>query len=63
LDSEELISVITSNHDNVLIGGMERAMEGFHVLRRAYTLEGEALLLVPVPQYDFVTILTSLTNN
>ena len=38
---------------------MEGAVKGLHVLSRAHTLEGETLLLVPVPQNDFVAVFTS----
>jgi hypothetical protein len=39
---------------------VERALQRLHVLALADTLEGEALLLVPVPNDDLVAILTSL---
>jgi hypothetical protein len=58
LNSEELIGVISSYHNDIMIGGMERAVKWLHVLCRAHTLEGETLLLVPVPQNDFVAVLS-----
>lgn len=56
LDSEELIGVISSYHNDIMIGCVEGAVEWFHVLSRADALEGETLLLVPVPQNDFVAV-------
>jgi hypothetical protein len=56
LDSEELIGVITSYHNDIMIGCVEGAVEGLHVLSGADALEGETLLLVPVPQNDFVAV-------
>ena len=59
LYSEELIGVISSYHNDIMIGCMEGAVKGLHVLSWAHTLEGETLLLVPVPQNDFVAVFTS----
>ena len=58
MNSEELIGVISSYHNDIMIGGMEGTVKWLHVLCRAYTLEGETLLLVPVPQNDFVAVLS-----
>lgn len=59
LHSKELICVVTSNNHNVMIGWVEGTVKRLHVLCRADTLEREALLFVPVPQYDLVAVLTS----
>ena len=60
LDPEELVGVISTDNHDVLICAVEGALQGTHVLRLAHALEGKALLLVPVPQDDLVTALTSL---
>lgn len=59
LNSKELIGVVTCNDHNVMIGWVERAVEGLHVLGRANTLKREAFLFVPVPQNDLIAILAS----
>ena len=60
LYSEELVGVVTSDHDDVVILTVEGALNRHHSLTLSNALEGEALLLVPIPQNDLVTVFSSL---
>jgi hypothetical protein len=63
LNSEELVGVVTCDYNDVLISVVEGDLKRLHVLRLTDTIERETLLFVPVPQDDFVTILSSLCKN
>lgn len=49
LDSVELVSVFTSNDNDVGVLIMERTLKRLHVVTLTDCLEGEAFLLIPVP--------------
>jgi hypothetical protein len=60
LHSEELVGVVSCDDHYVVILVMERALDWDHGLALPNALEGETLLLVPVPKNDLVTVFSSL---
>jgi len=56
----EFVGVISGDDHDVVVLCVEGALDGDHGLALADALEGEALLLVPVPQNDFVAVLSRL---
>lgn len=62
MDSIELVGIVSGNDYDVVVLVVEGTLDWDHCLTLAHALEGEALLLVPVPQDDLVAVFSSLCS-